>query len=326
MESPQPPPSVRTTMAFLWNVVAGILLTDFIKESYRVIDTKPSPANVLFISACTIYLVKTLFEYHPYFQNKTYYDVAPSNDTRQYIQILAENLLELLVLFFVYGTIHYVNLGLDPRLSSFPSLAGSALLRNAMFVELAWFTWGAINLVKWQHSLKDIALIWRPLFILASRNSRDHVFKLWLVTNLGWTGIFFWTWRWFPASTDPIRIHEVIVLVAEMTVFSVWSFTVFRDYYMGNLEDVAQTLPKDRERFEIWQTTLVRQITSAKGLLAAAAMASLSKTQSRVLRSAKVLLRLFRSTTKAFTRLAGRLVHFVRTIPMRLHRRISSGR
>src|SRR4051812_11214818 len=101
---------IRQMMVVPWQIVAGPLLPEVIKESYKVVDRSASFPNIATVGVASIFLVKQIADCFLYYSQLQVYDPQVSQSTvARYIRFLFENTIEIFVLFLIYGSIHRIN-------------------------------------------------------------------------------------------------------------------------------------------------------------------------------------------------------------------------
>jgi len=181
-------------MVSLWATVGGLIVTQFIRESYYVLDRSSSLVNLCIICACAIFLSKQVADCSLYYVQLDAYDPKNVNEKllAKYVRYLFENTVEVVVIVLVYGAIHRINVLYVDQTQQLKQIAGHGLVMSVAGIECAWFAWDLLYAVKRLHSLcvGNRSPLARYYVLLHSRIQEDRDLRWWILFNIAWTLAF----------------------------------------------------------------------------------------------------------------------------------------
>lgn len=236
-------PDIRSLMVTLWATVGGLIVTQFIRESYYVLDRSTSLVNLCIICACAIFLSKQVADCSLYYVQLDAYDPKNLNEKQliRYVRYLFENTVEVAVIVLVYGAIHRINVLYVDKTHQLTQIAGHGLLMSAAGIECAWLAWDLLYAVKRLCSLcvGQRGRLAKYYVLLHSRISGDRDLRWWILFNFAWTLAFFSIGRrCLKDYPSPITHGEAIWLLLLLFTHSLSYLVCFRGYYLGILSDL----------------------------------------------------------------------------------------
>ncbi len=251
-------PNVRHIMGLLWGWILSLILTEFFKGAYRVFDgahlKHHAWAATWTLGACALFMSKQIADLFIYFKSTEKYDPPfQSSDTLgTLLRYAGENAIEVLILFFCYGSVHQIcvqNLPESFKASGFlERSAGSGLLLSMAIVEFLWFCWDCLYIYKRRRNLADVPAGRKLDPIFNFRYLHDEMVVEWVQLN-GLSS--FITFRWYQLYNMHGNYSYQLqgkaalgwLLIPAVLYFVVYQY-LMKDYYLGDGYPLASnTIP-----------------------------------------------------------------------------------
>ncbi len=221
-------------MGFLFAVIAGNFVSDYMKDSYEVIHHDWALGNLAIMIGGAIFVMKQISDCFLYYQDFSHYEPETSVVSKaDYAWFFFDNCVEFAILLFAFGGIYeFKNVDANRQVTTH---ALARFLSAASLTELCWLIWDLsfiFRSIRHQPEsklfgrLQSLAKVTDPMIVATWR---------WTVLNLLWFvtfGVFWSSVQFDPPAVQPPEAFEFFGLLT----FYAFSFAILlRNYYSGSM-------------------------------------------------------------------------------------------
>ena len=133
-------PTVRQTMGFLFAVIAGNFVSDYMKDAYEILHHDWTLGNLAILIGAAVFIMKQISDCFLYYQDFSHYEPeSAAVSTGDYIFFFFDNTVEFAVLLFSFGGIYeFKNVDANRQITTH---ALRRFLAAGALTELCWFVW-----------------------------------------------------------------------------------------------------------------------------------------------------------------------------------------